>query len=190
MATDTLTVSAACATQAELFQHRLLEDPPAASALSAEERRLTAQLMARADQVCAGCPLKAQCLYEAVVNHDIAGFAAGTTARQRVQMRRQLSVRVDAEDLDVLAGVFTPHRQVNHEEVLRLRRTNPDVSLETLASRLGCSLSTVKRHLRKERTDKGAPALAVVQPSRDEVLSAYRDITGKPAARRRIAVVA
>ncbi|MGL4832415.1 MAG: WhiB family transcriptional regulator [Propionibacteriaceae bacterium] len=188
MSISTLSVSVpACTTLADLFQHQLLEDPPAASALTASQRRLTAAMTARAAQACEGCPFKAQCLHDAIVQHDVAGYVAGTTLRERNEIRKHLGVRVESEDLDTLAGVITPHRQVNHEEVLRLRRANPDESLDTIAHRLGCSLSTVKRHLRKARAAQGA-ALAVVQPTRDQVWDAVGEC--RKAPRRRVAVVA
>ncbi len=187
MSNSTLSVSVpACTTLADLFQHRLLEDPPAASALSASERRLTAALTARAAQACEGCPLKAQCLHDAIVQHDVAGYVAGTTLRERNQLRKQLRVRVESEDLDTLAGVVNAHRQVNHEEVLRLRRANPDESLDSIAHRLGCSLSTVKRHLRKARAGQGKATISVVRPTPDQVWEAASEYHAGP--RRRVAV--
>jgi hypothetical protein len=85
------------------------------------------------------------------VEYDVAGYVAGTTPPQRAQIRRRLHINVEPEDFDSLAGVTRRHRQVNHSEVVRLRNANPNESLETFAQRLGCSLSTVKRHLRRER---------------------------------------
>jgi hypothetical protein len=38
-----------------------------------------------------------------------------------------------------------------------LRAAHPDDSLEALAARLDCSLSTVKRHLRRARREASAP---------------------------------
>ena len=48
-------------------------------------------------------------------------------------------------NFDTLAGVTGRHHQVNHSEVVRLRHAKPDESLEMLAHRLGCYLSTVKK---------------------------------------------
>jgi hypothetical protein len=134
-----------------VFQDPLLERLPTGGA-PAEDRRRAAELVATAAAACGSCPLAASCLYRAVVEHDVAGFVAGTTPRQRAEIRRRLGVVVHPEDFDTLAGVVGGGRQVDHEEVLRLRAAHPDESLETLAGRLGCSLSTVKRHLRRERT--------------------------------------
>ena len=146
-----------CVELASVFQNPLLEDPIAASA-PASVRRRYATLVTQAEDVCFSCPLIAGCLYQAVVEHDVAGYVAGTTPAQRAAIRARLRIAVEPEDFDTLAGVVGGrHRQVDHDEVVRLRHAHPDESLETLARRLGCSLSTVKRHLRKERREPVAP---------------------------------
>jgi len=140
----------ACVSSPESFWDPLVEDPPRGALTRADRDRQT-RLVARARATCAECPLRTACLYDAVVRHDVAGFVGGTTVRQRHEIRRRLGIVVEAEDLDTLAGVLGGARQVDHDEVLRLRRAKPDETLEQLAARLGCSLSTVKRHLRRER---------------------------------------
>jgi len=173
----------ACLEQATLFQDPLLEEPPALHA-EPEVRRRYAKLERTAAGFCGSCPMFASCLYEAVVRHDIAGYVGGTTARERAAIRRQLGVQVESEDLDVLAGVAGGHRQVDHAEVLRLRQANPHDSLETLARRLGCSLSTVKRHLRAERNGVSREPVRQPAPTTAAVLTAYVSVTGtRPAAR-------
>ena len=47
--------------------------------------------------------------------------------------------------------------------MLRLRTQYPNDSLESLAMRLGCSLSTVKRHLRRARRGQ-SPAAKTPRP--------------------------
>jgi hypothetical protein len=170
---------AGCVGLASVFQDPLLEEPPSGSTPVAVRRR-HAQLLSTARQACETCPLFEECLYRAVVEHDVAGYVAGTTAAQRAQIRRRLQVRVDPEDFDTLAGVIARHRHVDHDEVVRLRRANPQESLEALAHRLGCSLSTVKRHLRKDRSQQPAAASGVARPkpTRDEVLSVAAEVTG------------
>ncbi len=139
-----------CVQFAAVFQDPLLEEPPSAQAPLAVRRRHAA-LQQQADAVCRACPLIIECLYRAVVEHDVSGYVATTTERDRAEIRRRLGLRVGPEDFDTLAGVARGSRQVDHDEVVRLRHANPHESLERLAHRLGCSLSTVKRHLRKER---------------------------------------
>ncbi len=184
---STLTASSVrtgCVESASVFQHRLVEEPPTAAA-SAEERRAYAALIRRAQIICGACPLVQQCLYQAVVDYDVSGFCGGTTRKQRNEIRNRLEVSVEPEDFDTLAGVQARHRQVNHNEVVRLRNANPHESLETLAHRLGCSLSTVKRHLRRARGQGNVTSIATKPaPTVTEVVQAYRAITARADARR------
>lgn len=144
-----------CVQFADLFQDNLLEEPPTSSAPASVRHRYLA-LTERAGEICSDCPMMRNCLYDAVVRHDVAGYVAGTTQRQRAEIRRRLGVVVEAEDFDTLAGATARNRPVDHDEVLRLRRANPDETLESIAQRLGCSLSTVKRHLRRDRAERSA----------------------------------
>lgn len=168
----------ACVEYTDLFQAPMLEDQVAPK--NVDERRQLMMMQRKAENICLDCPLMTRCLYTAVVEHDVAGFVAGTTVRQRAEMRTLLGVHPEPEDLDTHAGVAAPNRQVDHHEVVRLRNANPYDSLESIAQRLGCSLSTVKRHLRKARSagDTAAPTPTVqVPPSLEQVLTAYRTVT-------------
>ena len=167
-----------CVEYTSLFHDPLLEvqAPPK----NVDERRQLMMMQRKAENLCLDCPLMTRCLYTAVVAHDVAGFVAGTTPRQRAEMRGLLGVRPQPEDLDTLAGVSAPNRQVDHDEVVRLRHANPYESLESIAQRLGCSLSTVKRHLRKARSIRGDSSPATprrVPPSLEQVMTAYRTVT-------------
>jgi hypothetical protein len=164
-----------CSRRPNLFLDPLLEQPPGSSASAAARRRAT-DLAAQAARVCDNCPLMIDCLYRAVVRFDVTGFVAGTTERQRAAVRSRLGVQVEPEDFDTLAGVSGGHRQVDHAEIVRLRRAHPDESLERLAGRLGCSLSTVKRHLRRNPT---RPSAAPERPSPAAVLSATAVVLGR-----------
>lgn len=165
-----------CVENADLYQNPLLEEP--STAQTVEQRRTQATLLRKAENQCLDCPLMVECLYRAVTEYDVAGFCAGTTQRQRQEIRRRLGIRVEPEDFDSFAGAASSH-QVNHNELLRLRKANPTASLDSIAQRLGCSLSTVKRHLRKARRGESVgrkPKLAQVLPSSDQVLDAYHDV--------------
>lgn len=175
----------ACAAAPEVFQDPLVEDPPRA-ALSRSDRDRQTRLLASARATCEECPLRTPCLYAAVVRHDVAGFVAGTTVRQRNEIRRRLGIVVESEDLDTLAGVVGGARQIDHDEVLRLRRANPDETLEQLAQRLGCSLSTVKRHLRRERREP-TPRRSVARPMTVQVLQVTAAVVGGNGPVRRAA---
>ena len=109
----------------------------------------------------------------------MAGYVGGTTPAERVRIRRALGITVTPEDFDTLAGVTGGHRQVDHDDVIRLRHAHPDESLETLARRLGCSLSTVKRHLRRERRIPGVRREEPPKPDMSAVLTAAAAVTGR-----------
>ncbi|WP_051215606.1 WhiB family transcriptional regulator [Granulicoccus phenolivorans] len=186
IAAETNSSTQGCLEFASLYQHPLLEEPLTSSAC-ADDRRQYMMMTRKAQNLCLECPLMTQCLYDAVVNHDVAGFVAGTTPQQRKEMRAKLGITVAPEDFDTLAGVTARHRQVDHDEVVRLRHANPHESLETLAHRLGCSLSTVKRHLRKHRAEADKPApKKPAKPALAEVLAVYRAMVA-PSHQRRAA---
>lgn len=180
--------STPCVEYSSLYQHPLIEEPPATGA-PVEDRRRALMLTSKAASLCQACPRLADCLYDAVVKHDVAGFAGGTTQRQRIEIRARVGVRVQPEDLDTLAGVMARHHQVDHFEVVRMRTSNPHESLETIAMRLGCSLSTVKRHMRRARNGEVTPKLTIAAPTRETVIAAYVAVTtakttSRPATRR------
>ena len=168
-----------CAELASVFQSPLLEEPMSSDATVSTRRQYQA-LVAQAERICLDCPLLARCLYAAVVEHDVAGYVGGTTPAERSRIRRALRVTVAPEDFDTLAGVTGGHRQVDHDEVVRLRNAHPDESLETLAHRLGCSLSTVKRHLRRERRTPTVRRDEPSKPSVPAVLAAAATVTNWP----------
>jgi AraC-like DNA-binding protein len=172
----------ACATAPEIFQDPLVEDPPRGG-LTRDDRERQTRLVAQARSTCAECPLRTACLYDAVVRHDVAGFVGGTTARQRTEIRRRLGIVVEPEDLDTLAGVVGGSRQIDHDEVMRLRRANPDETLEQLASRLGCSLSTIKRHLRRERHEPTRRP-TITRPMPTQVLQVTATVVDAAVVRR------
>lgn len=171
----------ACRGKEAIFLHPLIEDPSQARSLG--QRREQQSLLRQAENTCMSCPLMQQCLYRAVVEHDVAGCVAGTTQRQRNEMRRQLRITVQPQDFDTMAGVLAPNRQVDHDEVVRLRTANPEASLESIAQRLGCSLSTVKRHLRRERNGEAAtaPEPTTVRPTMAEVMKVYAAVMARSA---------
>jgi hypothetical protein len=169
-----------CSARSDIFQHRLMEDPPPTSATRRTRERYE-QLVREAKSLCASCPMFTDCLFTAVAQHDVSGFVAGTTAAQRRSMRNLLDVEVQADDFDQLAGARGTRRPVSHEEVLRLRTQYPNDSLESLAMRLGCSLSTVKRHLRKARRGQSPASKAPrPRPEMSAVLDAFDAVVDQP----------
>ena len=179
-----------CADHEHVYHHPLMEDDPGRGA-SPEQRQIRTALTRQASAICGSCTHLEACLYRAVVEHDVAGFVAGTTEPQRRRMRSLLSLKVRPDDLDLLAGAPSVGHQVNHAEVVRLRAQNPHMSLETIAQRLGCSLSTVKRHLRRARAEAaasgerhGAPSTGP-RPSRSEVMRVRQQVVAARARKEK-----
>jgi len=171
----------ACFGEADVFQHPLLED--GAKPNGVEERNLQQMLIRKTENLCLDCPMMVQCLYRAVVECDVDGICAGTTAGQRMAIREELGIQVETEDFTNLAGANS--HMVSHDEVLRLRAAYPDESLEALSQRLGCSLSTVKRHLRRARREANQVEKVQKQPTVQEVLAASNKVVlGREAIRR------
>ena len=162
-----------CVQASEIFQHPLVEEPPTG------RHELAQRLASRAVELCESCPLMEQCLYTAVVEHDVAGVAGATTGLQRSRIRRLLGLRIDREDLSDFAGTTRGGGRLTHADVARARRTYPDATLETIAERLGCSLSTVKRHLRQARLEGTSVVTAVPsRPTSSAVLNARLAVVG------------
>jgi hypothetical protein len=173
-------VATPCAVDLDLYLHPLLEEPPARSSASVEIWTEYEGLVSRARALCAACPLLADCLYKAVVHTDVAGYVGCTTPLERRAIRRRVGISVAAEDLDAYAGTRGDRQPVEHDDVLRMRAAHPDDSLESLAARLDCSLSTVKRHLRRARREAsegaGAQEPEVAVPTMDAVFEAFEAV--------------
>ncbi|MDA8440304.1 MAG: WhiB family transcriptional regulator [Propionibacterium sp.] len=176
----------ACAARADLFQHPFLEE---GGASTSEDRRRQRTMQREAGLVCAECTLMADCLYRAVVDCDIAGFVAGTTEAQRRAIRERLGIHVTAEDLSSLLGVRDRHHPINRDDVLKTRAAHPDESLRQLANRFGCSVSSIKRHLRGQvsSTPRVPPRPASPRPRLHDVLVAFREVLSDPRTHRRAA---
>ena len=168
-----------CANLRAVFQHPLLEGD--STAATPDDQQLERTLQARARAACSTCPLFEQCLENAILDHDVAGFAAGTTPRQRSRIRSYLGVKVRPDDLESFAGIIGRGHQVATQDVMRLRRANPDQPLSFIADRLGCSLSTVKRHLRRARDTSLAPRRErSSRVTATRLAAAYESVTDRP----------
>ena len=173
----------ACMAYANVFLHPLLDDGTSPSTRG--ERREQQMLRAQAEKMCASCPLMAQCLTDAIVKFDVAGFVAGTPKRQRQEIRSRLDVTVAPEDFDTFAGV-TSGRQFDRYEIYRMRTANPDQPLSAIAAKIGCSVSTVKRHLRRIEAEGGMPrAIKKKSPSPVQIVAVAEDV--KRGTRRVVA---
>lgn len=172
----------ACSVHTDLYLHPLLEDPPASRA-AASLQQTYAELVGAARAFCAACPLLVDCMYKAVVQTDVSGYVGCTTARERQRIRELLGVRVDVDEMDAFAGTRGARQPVEHSDVLRMRAAHPDDSLDMLATRLDCSLSTVKRHLRRARSEATAGAAGGARqiPTVEAVLDAFDEVSMNPS---------
>lgn len=170
----TIDTATPCVTFSQIYLHPLLDE--SASPTSRGERREQAMLRSQAEKLCNGCPLLAQCLSDAVSKYDVSGFVAGTTKRQRQEIRHRLGVNVTVDDLDTFAGVNSG-RQFDRYEIHRMRMANPDQPLSVIASKIGCSVSTVKRHLRRIEEENGVVRPRTrVSPTPEQVLAAAAEV--------------
>lgn len=167
-----------CVAYANVYQHPLLDGSKAVT--TGAQRREHTMLLNQATRLCGSCPMLKTCLTEAVTQFDVAGFTAGTTETQREQIRAVLDITPQTENLDAYAGT-QPVGPIDTDEVYRLRMTNPTASLRSLAERLGCSVSTVKRHLRRVRAGADDRSDRDVTPddvwaAREVVLGGHADV--------------
>jgi hypothetical protein len=163
----------ACADAPEQFLDEHLQTAPS----SVAEANELAAAREKVQRACAACPLMVDCLYRAVVEVDVSGFVACTTEAERAKIRRSLGIDLAPAPLQSFGAPRVGGGPVNHEAVLAMRQTHPKDTCQQLAERLGCSMSTIKRHLRREREQQEAVTTPTVAsqrtPSVDEVLDAF-----------------
>ncbi|WP_375001244.1 hypothetical protein [Aeromicrobium sp. CTD01-1L150] len=162
-----------CAHEPELF-----EEVAALSAAADEPLAVVSERLAVAHRSCAGCPMLVDCLYRAVVEVDVSGFVACTTEADRASIRRRLGIEVSQATFAPYGTARLGGGPVSHESVMAVRQSYPKDTCHQLAERLGCSTSTVKRHLRRAREQAqqeaaAAPAVDRRTPTVDEVLDAF-----------------
>jgi hypothetical protein len=153
------TTTPPCVSEPEIYED--LNSSPARHDITAAEWELLAARRAAAHRQCAGCSLMVDCLYRAVVEVDVSGFAACTTETDRQVIRRQLGIVIQQPATGPYGAPRVGGGPVSHEAVTTLRQAYPKDTCNQLAERLGCSTSTVKRHLRRAREqklDKAGPA--------------------------------
>ncbi|MEU4270114.1 WhiB family transcriptional regulator [Streptomyces sp. NPDC026092] len=105
-----------CRRRPDIFRHPLLENPPVAAAELPLQGRRSQALAHAARQLCASCPLRQECLRDAVLRPDPGGYLAGTTEQDRRLIRRQLGIGTPQGDLT--APVDLRHRAAELAAVL------------------------------------------------------------------------
>jgi len=168
-------VTPPCASVPEVYQDELLHTPPSRNELTAAQWQQLALKRAAAHRQCARCPLMVDCLYRAVVEVDVSGFVACTTEDDRAAIRRQLGIEVQQQAATPYGAARVGGGPVSHEAVMTARHAYPKDTCHQLAERLDCSTSTIKRHLRRAREQKGtvSEANTSLAPSVDAVLDAF-----------------
>ncbi len=88
-----------CQRRPDVFQHPLLEDARPTPEESASQRRHHLVLLHTARDLCASCPLWAECLQDAITHAEPYGYTAATTAEDRRWIRRRLGIGDENGDL-------------------------------------------------------------------------------------------
>ncbi|MFD8934628.1 WhiB family transcriptional regulator [Streptomyces sp. NPDC059578] len=84
-----------------MFQHPLLENARPKSEDSASQRHHHLVLLHTARDLCASCPLWAECLQDAIAHAEPYGYTAATTAEDRRWIRRRLGIGDENGDLPI-----------------------------------------------------------------------------------------
>ena len=180
------TTTPPCAFEPEVYMDELLDSPPARTDITAAEwERLTVK-RATAHRQCAGCPLMVECLYRAVVQIDVSGYVACTTEHDRSVIRRRLGIEVQQQTTTAYGAARVGGGPVSHDAVMTARQAYPKDTCHQLAERLGCSTSTIKRHLRRAREQKREAALTPPStpnlPTVEAVLDIFDELESSKSA--------
>ncbi|WP_332662184.1 WhiB family transcriptional regulator [Aeromicrobium sp.] len=174
------TTTPPCAYEPEIYLDELLHSPPARTDITAAEWDALTVKRATAHRQCAGCPLMVECLYRAVVEMDVSGYVACTTEWERQTIRRRLGIQVNQPTTAAYGAARVGGGPVSHEAVMTARQAYPKDTCHQLADRLGCSTSTIKRHLRRAREQKRdaalSPTLTPNLPTIDAVLDVFDEL--------------
>ena len=176
-----------CAAVPEVYDDEQLHSPPARTDISAAQWEQLNVKRASAHRQCAGCPVLVDCLYRAVVEVDVSGFVACTTEADRQQIRRKLGVQIRQASTVPYGAPRVGGGPVNHETVMNMRQAHPKDTCHQLAERLGCSTSTIKRHLRRAREAKlvqttNDPTADSTMPTVDAVLDVFDQLESSRVA--------
>lgn len=181
------TTTPPCAHVPEVYDDEQLHSPPARNDITAAEWARLSAKRATAHRQCAGCPLMVDCLYRAVVEVDVSGFVACTTETDRQMIRQQLGIQIQQPATAPYGVPRVGGGPVSHEAVMTARHAYPKDTCHQLAERLGCSTSTVKRHLRRARDQKrdealSEPAGMTSLPTIDAVLDCFDQLASSKVA--------
>ncbi|WP_093773946.1 WhiB family transcriptional regulator [Streptomyces sp. yr375] len=126
-----------CQRRPDVFQHPLLETSTDTSDIpdaSPEQRHQHLVLLRTARDLCASCPLWAECLQDAVAHAEPYGYAAATTPEDRRWIRRALAVGDPNGNLPTHA-TEVPGTGDTSRRLLRLRSRTTDAAARHAAER-------------------------------------------------------
>lgn len=105
--------------------------------------------IARAKRVCAGCPVRLECLEWAIQRKEVGVWGGTTEDERRLMVRKATGLYLHRQD----PATLTPQQRLrlNREEAAwRLYREGMEPG--EIAREIGVSLETVKSYLRSQRT--------------------------------------
>ncbi len=90
-----------------------------------------------------------------------------TVESDRRAIRRQLGIQLEQPGTTPYGAARAHGGPISHEAVMGARQAHPADTCQQLAERLGCSISTVKRHLRRarEQHSNSAPIPTATRPA-------------------------
>lgn len=165
-----------CAHAPEVYLDENLQGPLTRTDVTRAERERLDRQRADVHRNCAGCSFLVDCLYRAVVEVDVFGYAACTTEADRRSIRRKLGIEIVSPVSGPLAAPRTGGGPIDHDAVVTMRQAHPDETCIQLAQRLNCSTSTVKRHLRRARESAPEAVSVPRTPTIDEVLDCFDEL--------------
>lgn len=172
-----------CADKPEAYLDERFQSPTTRTDVTRAEWEELKQQRADVHRYCAGCPFLVDCLYRAVVEVDVYGYAACTTEADRQLIRRKLGIEILQPSDGPFSAPRTGAGPIDHESVLALRQNHPTDTCIQLAQRLGCSTSTVKRHLRRAReTQERLAPMQRPTPTVEEVLDCFDELDSSQVA--------
>lgn len=183
MTIEEISCAPPCVRRPEAYLDERHQFRPDRTDMSPAEWEILTRQLAAVRRDCASCPYLVDCLYRAVVEVDVFGYAACTTAEDRGTIRHMLGIelRPTGGAPDGLGRIG--NGPVDHGLVLAMRHAYPQDSFGQLADRLRCSLSTVKRHMRRAREDAEAPPSPIqAVPTVEEVLDCFDQVDARAMA--------
>lgn len=152
---------APCVSNPELFR-RVSDEEDRRRKLSSPTREaqraaLMAQLVDAAEGCCRVCPLRRECLHDAVTGLPVAGFVAGTTSKDRRRLRATLEVPrpVDVDLTHAATGRHQQGHRISVDDTIATMEAHPMWTVTQVAQHLGCAAVTIRRHLKRRRPDQG-----------------------------------